>query len=147
MGEGEGRRCVRGRTQIVGFAGKRFLHSPPPPPSFLFFCSRPNFLDELARNHLLRRLKNLQPTFFMIFPSQLNGRLVRRGFSGFASDMEDRIIPWDSNTPPHQKKIPGPKFNPQNVSYRISKPLKFSESIKWYSLRCSRPTHSSKPLV
>ena len=34
-----------------------FLHSPPPPPSFLlFFCSRPNFLDELARKRLLRRL-------------------------------------------------------------------------------------------
>ena len=33
-----------------------FLHSPPAPPSFLFFCSRPNFLDELARTRLLRRL-------------------------------------------------------------------------------------------
>ena len=36
----------------------RFIHSPPPPPPPLipFFCSRPNFLDELARNRLLRRL-------------------------------------------------------------------------------------------
>ena len=43
------RSCVRGRTQffkIVGFAGKRFLRSPPPPPSFIFFCSCPSFLDE-----------------------------------------------------------------------------------------------------
>ena len=29
---------------------------PPPPPSFLFFCFRPNFLDEHARKRLLRRL-------------------------------------------------------------------------------------------
>ena len=36
--------------------GGRFLHSPPPPPSFLVFCSRPNFLEELARKRLLRRL-------------------------------------------------------------------------------------------
>ena len=43
------RSCFRGRTQffkIVGFAGKRFLRSPPPPPSFMFFCSCPSFLDE-----------------------------------------------------------------------------------------------------
>ena len=36
----------RGRTQfskIVGFAGKRFLHSPSPPPSFLFFALVPTF--------------------------------------------------------------------------------------------------------
>ena len=31
-------------------------NSSPPPLSFLFFCSRPNFLDELARKRLLRRL-------------------------------------------------------------------------------------------
>ena len=37
-------------------AGAKKNHSPPPPPSFLFFCSRPNFLDELARKRLLRRL-------------------------------------------------------------------------------------------
>ena len=30
--------------------------APPPLPSFLFFCSRPNLLDELARKRLLRRL-------------------------------------------------------------------------------------------
>ena len=36
-----------------------FLLSPPSPPSlflFFFFCSRPNFLDELARKRSLRRL-------------------------------------------------------------------------------------------
>ena len=76
--------------------------------------------------------KNLQPTFFMIFPSQLNGILVRWGVL--------RICKWQggSNNPlgfkqpppsPKRKKIPGPKFNPQNVPYRIFKPLKFSESI------------------
>ena len=27
------------RVKIVGLAGKRFLHSPPPPPSFLFLLS------------------------------------------------------------------------------------------------------------
>ena len=40
-----------------GGGEKSFLLSPPPPPSFLcFFCSRPNFLDELARKRLLRML-------------------------------------------------------------------------------------------
>ena len=34
-----------------------FHLSPPPSPSLLFFGSRPNFLDELARKRLLRRLK------------------------------------------------------------------------------------------
>ena len=33
-----------------------FLCSLPPPPSFHFFCSRPNFFDELARKRLLCRL-------------------------------------------------------------------------------------------
>ena len=81
--------------------------------------------------------KNLQPTFFMIFPSHLNGRLVRRGVL--------RISKWQGGSnnplgfkqpppppPPRQKKkkqIPGPKFNPQNVPCRISEPLKFSESM------------------
>ena len=77
--------------------------------------------------------KNLQPTFFMIFPSQLNGILVRWGVL--------RICKWQGGSnnplgfkhppppPPKKKKIPGPKFNPQNVPYRIFKPLKFSESI------------------
>ena len=41
----------------MGFAGKLSLLSPPPPPSFLFFYSRPNVLDELARKRLLRRLR------------------------------------------------------------------------------------------
>ena len=40
---------------------RRLLHSPPPPPSFLFFCSRPNFLDELARKRLLCRLLHSPP--------------------------------------------------------------------------------------
>ena len=40
-----------------GEKGKRcFLRSLPPPPSFHFFGSRPNFLDELARKRLLCRL-------------------------------------------------------------------------------------------
>ena len=30
-------------SRIVGFAGKRFLFSSPPPPSIFFFCSRSNF--------------------------------------------------------------------------------------------------------
>ena len=38
------------------FVGERFLLSPPPPPSFLFFCSCPNFVNELARKRLLRGL-------------------------------------------------------------------------------------------
>ena len=40
------RNCVHGRTQffkIVGFAGKRFLLSPPPPPSFIIFTLFPTF--------------------------------------------------------------------------------------------------------
>ena len=41
----------------VGGGEKRFLLSPSPPPSILFFfCSRPDVLDELARKRLLRRL-------------------------------------------------------------------------------------------
>ena len=52
------RSCVLGRTQffkIVGFAGRRFLLSPPPLPSPVipFLCFRPNFLDELAWKRLL----------------------------------------------------------------------------------------------
>ena len=46
------RSCVRGRMQffkIGGFVGKRFLLFPPPLPLHSSFCSRPNFLDELAR--------------------------------------------------------------------------------------------------
>ena len=35
---------------------KKFLLSPPPHPSFLFFALVPTFLDELARKRLLRRL-------------------------------------------------------------------------------------------
>ena len=36
------------RKQKKGWRGRgeEFLHSPPPPPSFLFFCSCPSFLDE-----------------------------------------------------------------------------------------------------
>ena len=36
-----------------------FLLSPPPVPSFPSFCSRPNFLDELARKHLPRGYVNI----------------------------------------------------------------------------------------
>ena len=47
MGEGEGKEgtgCPQTPlfSRIVGFAGKRFLFSPPPPPS-TFFCFRSNF--------------------------------------------------------------------------------------------------------
>ena len=44
--------------KMDSFAGKRFLLSPRPPPSliFFFFCSCPNILDELGRKRLLRRL-------------------------------------------------------------------------------------------
>ena len=45
----------RGRGEEETLA--RFLRSPPPPPPLhSFFCSRPNFLDKLARKRLLRRL-------------------------------------------------------------------------------------------
>ena len=45
--------------KIVEFAGKRFLISPPCPPSFLyFFAVFPTFLGELARKRLLRRLSS-----------------------------------------------------------------------------------------
>ena len=50
-GEGEGRRQA--------FPS---LPSPSPVISFFFFCSRPNFLDELARKRLLRRLLFAQST-------------------------------------------------------------------------------------
>ena len=39
MEGGEGREERKQFFKIVGFAGKRFLHSPPPPPSFLFLLS------------------------------------------------------------------------------------------------------------
>ena len=45
------REISRGVSRIVGFAGKRFLFSPPPPPS-IFFCSRSNF-------HVITRLETL----------------------------------------------------------------------------------------
>ena len=35
----------------------RKFPSPSPSPFIPFFCSRPNFLDELARKRLLRRLR------------------------------------------------------------------------------------------
>ena len=38
--------------KIVGFAGKRFLRSPLPAPSFIFFCSCPSFLDEPRKETL-----------------------------------------------------------------------------------------------
>ena len=45
--------------KIVEFAGKRFLISPPCPPSFLYiFAVVPTFLGELARKRLLRRLSS-----------------------------------------------------------------------------------------
>ena len=44
-----------GAKKMEGGGTAWFLHSPPPPRSFLF-CSRSSFLDELARNRLLRRL-------------------------------------------------------------------------------------------
>ena len=40
--------CAKVRAE----AKKRFLHSPPPPPSFIFFCSCPSFLDELREEAL-----------------------------------------------------------------------------------------------
>ena len=51
-----------GAKKKVEGGGGGFLHSPSPPPSFpfFFFCSRPNFLDELARKRLLRRLNSPQ---------------------------------------------------------------------------------------
>ena len=39
---------------------KRKCEIPAPPPSFFLFSSRPNFLDQLARKRLLRRLKIIQ---------------------------------------------------------------------------------------
>ena len=47
----------RAFCRIVGFAGKRFLFSPPPPPS-TFFCSRSNFcaITRYDWKRLLRRL-------------------------------------------------------------------------------------------
>ena len=66
------RRCVRWRTQVFkieGFVCKRFLPSPPPPPSFIFWLSfhfsrKQNrksrssvfFCSETKRKSLLRRL-------------------------------------------------------------------------------------------
>ena len=40
-----------------GVCGWAFPSLPSPSPSFLVFCSCPNFLNELARKRLLRRLK------------------------------------------------------------------------------------------
>ena len=56
-----------------------FLHSPPPPPSFLFFCSRPNFLDELARKRLLRRLVEIR--HFNVLASAANTTSIDYGQS------------------------------------------------------------------
>ena len=39
---------------------------PSPSPFILFFCSLPNFLDELPRNRLLRRLGVLRVTFVTV---------------------------------------------------------------------------------
>ena len=67
------RRCVRWRTQVFkieGFVCKRFLPSPPPPPTFIFWLlfhfsrgqnseshSSVFLCSETERNRLLRRLK------------------------------------------------------------------------------------------
>ena len=50
--------------------------------------------------------KNLQPTFFMIFPSQLNGRLVRRGVLRICKWQGGSNNPWGFKhpTPPPKKK-------------------------------------------
>ena len=40
--------------------GQVFPSFPSPPPSFIFFCSCPNFLDEYAQKCLLRRLLQLE---------------------------------------------------------------------------------------
>ena len=51
--------------------------------------------------------KNLQPTFFMIFLSQLNGRLVRRGVLRICKWQGGSNNPWGfkhPTPPPRQKK-------------------------------------------
>ena len=69
------RRCVCWRTQVFkieGFVCKRFLPSPPPPPTFIFWllfhfsrgqnresCSSVFLYSETKRKHLLRRLRSL----------------------------------------------------------------------------------------
>ena len=71
---------------------QRFLLSPPPPPSFLFFCSRPNFLDELAWKRLLRRL----PLILLKFCSKLPysaGRMFASKIAYPAQSSAGRIYP------------------------------------------------------
>ena len=80
------RRCVRWRTQVFkieGFVCKRFLPSPPPPPSFTFWLSfhfsrgqnrkSPSsvFLcSETKWKRLLRRLMICKLFFFFLFSAQ-----------------------------------------------------------------------------
>ena len=72
--------------------------------------------------------------------------LFYRGGGGkvlrISSDMDDRMVgkiktlknPYDLKTNP-PTKIPGPKFNPQQMPFPISAPKKFPESIKWYNTK------------
>ena len=57
--------------------------------------------------------KNLQPTFFMIFSSQLNGRLVRRGVLRICKWQGGSNNPWgfkhQTPHPPAKKKNPWTK--------------------------------------
>ena len=60
--------------RIVGFAGKRFLFSPLPPPSTFFFCSRSNFravtrLETLATQAMAVSADNSFPDFRSPLPA------------------------------------------------------------------------------
>ena len=58
-GRGRGRGEKETLFKIVGFAGKRFLLSPPPPLSFLFFCSRPNFSQRTRAETLATQARSI----------------------------------------------------------------------------------------
>ena len=64
--------------------------------------------------------KNLQPTFFMIFSSQLNGRLVRRGVLRICKWQGGSNNPWgfkhQTPHPPAKKK----KSLDQNLTLKMS---------------------------
>ena len=54
--------------KIVGFAGKRI----PPPPSFLFFCSRPNFPRRIGAETLATQANFLR--VMLHFATESEGR-------------------------------------------------------------------------